>query len=176
MLRALDDFVIAGPTTLVGFHRALLSHRCFVRAETCAGIVESIGDTLQPFSARDGAPVSGRSVDEVRTIEVDGRRFQVRLLEPEPPWRELARRRQERASARGGGSAGRDAVVSPMQGTVLSVAVAEGDSVEVGQVLCIVEAMKMENEVHAHRSGTVTELTVAAGQPIGTGQVICVLD
>jgi acetyl-CoA/propionyl-CoA carboxylase, biotin carboxylase, biotin carboxyl carrier protein len=63
-----------------------------------------------------------------------------------------------------------------MQGTVLSVAVAEGDSVEVGQVLCIVEAMKMENEVHAHRSGTVTELTVAAGQPIGTGQVICILD
>jgi acetyl-CoA/propionyl-CoA carboxylase, biotin carboxylase, biotin carboxyl carrier protein len=177
MLRALDEFVIAGPTTLVGFHRALLSHRCFVRAETCAGIVESIGDTLEPFSSRDGgSSVSGRSVHALRTIEVDGRRFQVRLLEPEPPWRELARRRQERASARGGGGAGRDAVVSPMQGTVLSVAVAEGDSVEVGQVLCIVEAMKMENEVHAHRSGTVTELTVAAGQPIGTGQVICILD
>ena len=177
MLRALGEYVIEGPSTLIPFHTALLEHECFVRGETCTGIVESIGDTLEPFSSRDaGAPVSGRSVDEARTIEVDGRRFQVRLLEPEPPWRELARRRQERASARGGGSAGRDAVVSPMQGTVLSVAVAEGDSVEVGQVLCIVEAMKMENEVHAHRSGTVTELTVAAGQPIGTGQVICVLD
>jgi len=177
MLRALDEFLIDGPTTLVGFHRALLSHRCFVRGETCAGIVESIGDTLEPFTSRDGgASVSGRSVAQVRAIEVDGRRFRVRLVEPEPPWRELARRRQERVAARGGGGAGRDAVVSPMQGTVLSVEVAEGDSVEAGQVLCIVEAMKMENEVHAHRSGTVTELMVAAGQPIGTGQVICVLD
>jgi acetyl-CoA/propionyl-CoA carboxylase biotin carboxyl carrier protein len=177
MLRALDEFVIAGPTTLIGFHKALLSHRCFARGETCAGVVESIGDSVEPFSSRDGgAPVVGRSVDEVRTVEVDGRRFQVRVLEPEPPWRELARRRQDRVAARGGGGAGRDAVVSPMQGTVLSVAVAEGDSVEAGQVLCIVEAMKMENEVHAHRSGTVTELSVAAGQPVGTGQVICLLD
>jgi acetyl-CoA/propionyl-CoA carboxylase, biotin carboxylase, biotin carboxyl carrier protein len=175
MLRALDEFLIAGPTTLVGFHRALLSHRCFVHGETCAGVVDSIGDTLEPFSSRDGAAPVSRSVDEVRAVEVDGRRFQVRLLEPEPPWRELARRRRDRTSARLGGGAGRDAVVSPMQGTVLSVAVAEGDSVEAGQVLCIVEAMKMENEVHAHRSGTVTELSVAAGQPIGTGQVICVL-
>jgi acetyl-CoA/propionyl-CoA carboxylase biotin carboxyl carrier protein len=62
-----------------------------------------------------------------------------------------------------------------MQGTVLSVEVAEGDQVEAGQVLCIVEAMKMENEVHAHRSGRVTELSVTAGQPVTTGQVICVV-
>jgi acetyl-CoA/propionyl-CoA carboxylase biotin carboxyl carrier protein len=62
-----------------------------------------------------------------------------------------------------------------MQGTVLAVEVAEGDVVEAGQVLCIVEAMKMENEVHAHRAGTVTELSVAAGQPVATGQVVCVL-
>jgi acetyl-CoA/propionyl-CoA carboxylase biotin carboxyl carrier protein len=62
-----------------------------------------------------------------------------------------------------------------MQGTVLSVAVAEGDAVEAGQLICIVEAMKMENEVHAHRSGTVTELSVAAGLPVTTGQVICVV-
>jgi acetyl-CoA/propionyl-CoA carboxylase biotin carboxyl carrier protein len=62
-----------------------------------------------------------------------------------------------------------------MQGTVLSVAVAEGDAVESGQLICIVEAMKMENEVHAHRSGTVSELSVAAGRPVTTGQVICVI-
>jgi acetyl-CoA/propionyl-CoA carboxylase biotin carboxyl carrier protein len=176
MLRALDELVIAGPTTLVGFHKALLSHRCFVRGETCLGLVESLGETLQSFTSRDGqAPVSGRSVDRVRAVEVDGRRFQVTILEPEPPWRELARRRRERASAHGAGRAGRDAVVSPMQGTVLSVAVADGDTVEAGQVLCIVEAMKMENEVHAHFAGVVTELSVAPGQPVTTGQVICVL-
>jgi acetyl-CoA/propionyl-CoA carboxylase biotin carboxyl carrier protein len=62
-----------------------------------------------------------------------------------------------------------------MQGTVLAVEVAEGDDVEAGQVICIVEAMKMENEVHAHRAGRVTELSVAAGQPVTTGQVICVV-
>jgi acetyl-CoA/propionyl-CoA carboxylase biotin carboxyl carrier protein len=62
-----------------------------------------------------------------------------------------------------------------MQGTVLAIEVAEGDDVRAGQVLCIVEAMKMENEVHAPRDGTVRELSVAAGEPVTTGQVICVL-
>jgi acetyl-CoA/propionyl-CoA carboxylase biotin carboxyl carrier protein len=60
-----------------------------------------------------------------------------------------------------------------MQGTVLSVAVADGDAVEAGQVICIVEAMKMENEVHAHRAGTVGNLSVDPGQPVTNGQVIC---
>jgi acetyl-CoA/propionyl-CoA carboxylase biotin carboxyl carrier protein len=94
---------------------------------------------------------------------------------PEPPWRDVARRRRERAAGAGGGGAGRDAVVSPMQGTVLSVQVADGDAVAAGQVLCIVEAMKMENEVHAHRAGVVTELSVAPGAAVTTGQVICML-
>jgi len=58
---------------------------------------------------------------------------------------------------------------------VLAVEVVDGDEVEAGQVLCIVEAMKMENEVHAHRAGRVTELSVAPGQQVTTGQVICVL-
>ncbi len=87
---------------------------------------------------------------------------------------ELARRRRERARA-GAGPAGKDAVVSPMQGTVLAVEVAEGDEVAPGQVLCVVEAMKMENEITAHRAGAVTELSVEAGQPVSTGQVICVV-
>ena len=104
---------------------------------------------------------------------MDGRRFEVRIAEPEPPWRELARRRASagaRAAARR-----RDAVVSPMQGTVLSVAVADGDEVETGEVICIVEAMKMENEVRAHRAGTVTELVAEAGRPVSTGEVICLI-
>jgi acetyl-CoA/propionyl-CoA carboxylase biotin carboxyl carrier protein len=62
-----------------------------------------------------------------------------------------------------------------MQGTVLAVEVADGDEVEAGQVICIVEAMKMENEVHAHRAGTVSQLSVTPGQPVKTGQVICVV-
>jgi acetyl-CoA/propionyl-CoA carboxylase biotin carboxyl carrier protein len=62
-----------------------------------------------------------------------------------------------------------------MQGTVLAVEVAEGDEVRAGQVLCIVEAMKMENEITAHRDGVVTALSVEPGQPVQTGQVICVV-
>jgi acetyl-CoA/propionyl-CoA carboxylase biotin carboxyl carrier protein len=181
MLRALDEFVIEGVPTLVGFHKALLSHECFVRGEGCFGIVES--EQLAARAAElDGAGASlpsgslpqGVVRPRVRAVEVNGRRFEVTLLEPEPPWAELARRRKERA--RGGGhGAGHDMVVSPMQGTVLAVEVAEGDQVEAGQVICIVEAMKMENEVHAHRAGVVSDLSVAPGQPVTTGQVICEL-
>ena len=60
-----------------------------------------------------------------------------------------------------------------MQGTVLAVAVADGDTVDAGAVICIVEAMKMENEVRAHRAGTVGSLSVEPGRPVTTGQVIC---
>jgi len=63
-----------------------------------------------------------------------------------------------------------------MQGTVLDVKVTAGDSVEAGQVICIVEAMKMENEVAAHRSGTIVDVAVAAGQPVSSGQPICTIE
>ncbi len=181
MLRALDEFAVDGVKTLIGFHKALLTHPCFIEGETCHGIVESELLAARAAELEDGRPVGASSAagaalqESVRSIEVDGRRFEVRVLRPEPGYVELARRRSERTRGPGAAGAGRDAVVSPMQGTVLAVEVAEGDEVEAGQVLCIVEAMKMENEVHAHRSGRVTELSVAAGQPVTTGQVICVV-
>jgi acetyl-CoA/propionyl-CoA carboxylase biotin carboxyl carrier protein len=189
MLRALDEFWIEGPTTLIGFHKALLAHPCFVAGETCHGVVES--EELAARAAELGAapahpPPSNsllqgktgpvRTVESVRSIEVDGRRFEVRLSEPEPEWVALARRRRERVSRGGGGAGGRDAVVSPMQGTVLGVPVADGEAVEPDQVICIVEAMKMENEVHAHRAGVVHNLSVEPGQPVTTGQVICTIE
>jgi len=173
MLRALDELMIEGPATLIGFHKALLSHECFIRGETCDGIVESL-EVPDPAS-NSLLLVPARSVEHARTVEVDGRRLEVRLIEPEAPWLELARRRRERVRTHRAGGGARDAIVSPMQGTVLSVAVADGDDVEAGQVICIVEAMKMENEVHAPHAGAVTELSVVAGQPIAIGQTICVL-
>jgi acetyl-CoA/propionyl-CoA carboxylase, biotin carboxylase, biotin carboxyl carrier protein len=181
MLRALDELVVEGVKTLIGFHKALLTHPCFIEGETCHGLVESELMTARAAELENGEnqrlgsdPVRGLT-PAVRTVEVDGKRFEVRVLRPEPPFAELARRRRERERARGGGAAGKDAIVSPMQGTVLAVEVAEGDEVQAGQVVCIVEAMKMENEVHAHRSGRVTELSIAPGQPVKTGQVICVV-
>jgi acetyl-CoA/propionyl-CoA carboxylase biotin carboxyl carrier protein len=179
MLRALDEYRIGGITTLLGFHRALLRHPCFVEAGTCHGVVESEqlaqqAEQLSHETTIDTAP-DGRLRERVTAVELDGRRFDVTVLAPEPPWAALAERRRERTAARAGGAGGRDAIVSPMQGTVLSVEVEDGDAGAAGQVICVVEAMKMENEVHTLRDGVVSELSVRAGEPIGTGQVICVV-
>jgi acetyl-CoA/propionyl-CoA carboxylase biotin carboxyl carrier protein len=179
MLRALDEYEVGGITTLLGFHRALLRHPCFIEAATCHGIVESeqlAQEADQLSHETTSVPVSSDGATSVQTttVELNGRRFDVRLRVPEPPHAELARRRRERDRTRGG-QGGRDAVVSPMQGTVLSVRVAEGDHVQPGQVLCIVEAMKMENEVTAHVAGRVSGLSVSDGEAVTTGQVICVV-
>jgi acetyl-CoA/propionyl-CoA carboxylase biotin carboxyl carrier protein len=179
MLRALSEFEIGGVETLIGFHRALLSHPCFVAGATCQGVVESkeLAQQAEQLSHRttslaassDGVRLDGR----VREVEVDGRRFEVRVLVPEAPWAELARRRAERRRAGGGGSD--EVVVSPMQGTVLKVEVGDGEAVEPGQVLAVVEAMKMENEIRAHRAGSVSDVAVAPGDPVAVGQRICVI-
>ena len=180
MLRALSEFEIGGVKSLLGFHQALLTHACFIDGETCHGLVESeeLAERAEQFSqqATTAAAAPNRSLSELTTVaEVDGRRVQVKVLVPEPPYRELARRRKERGTG-GANGAGSNAVVSPMQGTVLSLKVAEGDTVETGQVICIVEAMKMENEVTAHRAGIVSDLSIAPGQPVRTGQAICAID
>ncbi len=179
MLRALDEYVIEGVPTLLGFHRALLAHPCFIEGETCHGLVESELLAGQAAKlARSGVAPSesgGHLQAHASAVELDGRRFQVVALRPEPPFRELARRRRERTSAVGRSGAVRGAVVSPMQGTVLAVEVAEGDDVAAGQVLCIIEAMKMENEVRAPSDGVVSELSVSAGEPVTTGQTICLV-
>ncbi len=181
MLRALDEFVVEGVETLIGFHKALLTHPCFVEGATCHGLVESELMAARAAELTDGSRPGGvdriaaATREIVRSVEVDGRRFAVRIVRPEPAFAELARRRRERSAGGAAAGHGRDAIVSPMQGTVLAVEVAEGDSVAVGHVICIVEAMKMENEVRAPRAGRVVELSVAAGQPVKTGQVICVV-
>jgi acetyl-CoA/propionyl-CoA carboxylase, biotin carboxylase, biotin carboxyl carrier protein len=179
MLRALDEFTIEGVPTLVGFHRALLSHPCFVAGETCHGVVESTelaaqADALAARStgaATDGAP---RSRPQIVDVELDGRRYGVTVLQPEPPHVELARVRRERSRA-AHHLAAEEEVVSPMQGTVLAVEVADGDEVTAGSVICVVEAMKMENEITTHRDGRVSGLSVERGEAVTTGQVICVV-
>jgi acetyl-CoA/propionyl-CoA carboxylase, biotin carboxylase, biotin carboxyl carrier protein len=180
MLRALDEFLVEGVATLIGFHRALLDHPCFVDAQTCHGVVESqelarMADQLSHKTTRISTSSDGRVQSDLVEVELDGRRYAVNVLRPEPPHAELARRRKERSTGGAQHAAARESVVSPMQGTVLAVEVAEGDEVRSGQVICVIEAMKMENEITAHRRGTVTGLSVAVGEPVSTGQVICVV-
>jgi acetyl-CoA/propionyl-CoA carboxylase biotin carboxyl carrier protein len=184
MLRALEEFRIEGPPTLIGFHRALLEHPCFRSGSTCEGVVESeelaqrAEELEESFSHRttsvaqaaDGAlPTVPRLVG----VEVDGRAYDVRLHVSEPPWAELARRRRDRGASRHG--TGNGEVTSPMQGTVLTVAVAEGDTVDAGQLLCVVEAMKMENEIVSPRAGVIRQVAVAPGAGVTFGQLLCVV-
>jgi acetyl-CoA/propionyl-CoA carboxylase, biotin carboxylase, biotin carboxyl carrier protein len=180
MLRALDEYEVGGVTTLLGFHRALLEHPCFVAGETCHGVVESdeLAERAEQLSHQQttlAAAPDGRLRERVSSVELDGRLYEVKALVPEPPFAELARRRRERTGRGAHHGAAKDAVVTPMQGTVLAVEVADGDEVRAGQVVCIVEAMKMENEITAHRDGIVTELSVEPGQAVTTGQVVCVV-
>ena len=184
MLRALEEFVVEGPATLVGFHRALLSTPCFIAGETCSGIVESeeLAKRTEELDQLSHAKTTLASSPDGRTgaldqqliaVELDGRRHEVRLVAPAPPWSELARRHRERS--KGLAASDSDAVSSPIQGVVLSVGVTEGESIEAGSLICIVEAMKMENEIVSHRNGVVTGLSVVPGQQVASGEQICVI-
>jgi acetyl-CoA/propionyl-CoA carboxylase biotin carboxyl carrier protein len=180
MLRALGEYEIGGVATLLGFHRALLEHGCFTAGETCRGVTESEelaerAEQLSHMTTSLAAGSDGRVRERSMQAEVEGRRFEVKLLVPEPPHAELARRRRDRDSQPGHRGAARDAIVTPMQGTVLAVEVREGEEVAAGQVVCVVEAMKMENEITSPRPGTVSSLSVEPGQPVSTGQVICLV-
>jgi acetyl-CoA/propionyl-CoA carboxylase biotin carboxyl carrier protein len=120
-------------------------------------------------AASDGRPARRR--DRVLSLELDGRRHELRLHLEEPPWIELARRHRERS--RGIAGEATSVVASPMQGTVLAVTVSNGDRVEAGSLLCVVEAMKMENEIVAHRDGVVDGLSIAPGDQVASGQRLC---
>jgi acetyl-CoA/propionyl-CoA carboxylase biotin carboxyl carrier protein len=193
-LRALEEFVVEGPATLIGFHRALLSAPCFVDGGTCRGVVESeqLAQRAQAFTeharelaekplphettrlARGSDGVSPTTTRErVVAVELDGRRHEVRIHTAAPAWAELARRHKERRKGLTGEDSG--AVVSPMQGTVLEVAVSDGASIEAGDLICVVEAMKMENEIVSHRDGVVAQLSVSAGAQVAHGQLICLV-
>jgi acetyl-CoA/propionyl-CoA carboxylase biotin carboxyl carrier protein len=172
MRRALDEFEIEGVPTLLPLHRLIFAHPAFAAGETCAGLVEgTLAAQLDP-AAPAVAPLAGPR-ERVVEVEVDGRRHEVRVLEHAADGIADERRRREERRARGRRvGAGGEAITSPMQGTVVRVEVAEGEPVESGRVLVIVEAMKMENEISADRSGVVSDVRVAPGDAVRSGQVL----
>src|SRR5207237_9354894 len=133
-----------------------------------------------PITTGADADADGVQLEE-RTIpvEVDGKRFSVRVWLPETPASGDASARggppggrvSKPRVAAGGGAGGDGTVSAPMQGTIVKVLVAQGDAVEPGQALLVLEAMKMENHINAEGGGTVKEARVAAGDPVRTGDV-----
>ncbi len=193
MLRALGEFEIGGLTTLIPFHRALLATEQWRKGETCRDLIEDrdwLGSTEPPSTSDPGTPgreaedVPGNDSGEVAErsykVEVGGKLFDVKVLgEAAPGARNSSgppRRppRRERAGA-AAASASSESLASPLQGTVLRVAVKKDQEVEEGALICVIEAMKMENEITAHRPGKVTELGVSEGGSVSSGEVIAVI-
>jgi acetyl-CoA/propionyl-CoA carboxylase biotin carboxyl carrier protein len=186
MLRALEEYEIDGLATLIPFHRAILATEQWANGETCRDLLED-GEWLKglepespvlgPQSSEEEAEVAERSYK----VEVSGKLFDVKVYgaavdSPNGAAAAPARRppRRERSGV-GGGGASSEALPSPLQGTVLKVAVEQGQQVEEGALICVIEAMKMENEITAHRSGEVSELNVAEGGSVSSGDVIAVI-
>jgi acetyl-CoA/propionyl-CoA carboxylase biotin carboxyl carrier protein len=196
MLRALEEYEIEGLKTLIPFHRALLATEQWARGETCRDLMENREwlKTLAfeaPPAPGDGDS-EGEKVERSYTVEVSGRRFDVRVIgdppTPEPPAggtpggagaangaghavRKAPKRGERKASSAGGP----DTLPSPLQGNMWKVLVKQGDTVTEGQLLCIIEAMKMENEITAHKAGTIAELPIEEGAPIAAGAPIATI-
>jgi acetyl-CoA/propionyl-CoA carboxylase biotin carboxyl carrier protein len=191
MLRALGEFEIEGLKTLIPFHQALLATDQWARGETCRDLLEDkkwLKTLAFPAPAAASAPAEEEQakVEQTYAVEVSGRRFDVRVVGPpvggaadatrngagpaaprKPP-----RRGERKASTSSGGP---DTLPSPLQGNMWKVLVKQGDTVEEGQLLCIIEAMKMENEITAHKSGTIVELPIVEGAPIQAGAPIATI-
>jgi len=184
MIRAIEEVTIEGVATTLPADLAILRHPDFVGATHSTNWVEQSLD-LSGIGSHSVAPseLSGDEVPRVRrevTAEVDGRRYQVTLWVPDTgdtvPASGLARASNSRKPKSASSGAGSGTVSVPMQGTVVKMLVAVGDTVEVGQTICVLEAMKMENNVNAEKAGTVTEVRVSAGDPVGPGDVIAVIE
>lgn len=199
MLRAIEETVIDGVDTTLPADVAILSHPDFAAATHSTNWVEQTLDLSGVTAARESpagdtpgrdrqAGPSEQGDEPVATVlrdvtaEVDGRRYQVKLWVPDvgdtvvvagPGGRTGAGPKRPKAATGGSGSG---TVAVPMQGTIVKVLVAVGDAVEVGQTVCVLEAMKMENNVNAEKAGTVSEVRVAAGESVGPGDVIAVIE
>ncbi len=193
LIRALEETEIEGVATTIPAHLAILRHPDFAAGQHSTKWVEDRLDLSGIAAPVLGGPVEGadgetkvqRDVD----VEVDGRRYSVKVWVPEgvaaaapvgagPGAGGKAAGGTRPARTRGaaaGGAAGSGNVTVPMQGTIVKVLVAVGDTVEVGQPICILEAMKMENHVNAERAGTIKEILAAAGQAVATGDVVAVI-
>jgi acetyl-CoA/propionyl-CoA carboxylase biotin carboxyl carrier protein len=188
MLRALSEYDSGGLTTLIPFHEAILATEEWARGETCRELMEdkewlkttAPADAAPPASAGDDAELLTRDYK----VEVSGKLFDVKVIGEPPAGGGVAAvsgagggKKPPKRERKGGGgpSASSDALPSPLQGTVLKVAVEQGAEVSEGDLICVIEAMKMENEITAHRSGKVEELPISEGVAVSSGDTLAVI-
>jgi acetyl-CoA/propionyl-CoA carboxylase biotin carboxyl carrier protein len=191
MLRALDEYEIGGLTTLIPFHKALLASKQWQNAETCRDLVEDpkwLKSLAPEQPAAHAAAAEGEEEEKLErdyTVEVDSRRFNVKVIGPPPAGGVVAAGsnssggrpapRRERSGGAADGAGG-GTLVSPLQGTVLRVNVEKGQEVEAGAVVCVIEAMKMENEITATVAGKVQELNVSEGASVSAGDALATIE
>jgi acetyl-CoA/propionyl-CoA carboxylase biotin carboxyl carrier protein len=188
MLRALAETSVVGVATTIPAHQAILAHADFIASAHSTRWVEEkldLSALAAPATPPAPAPEEGGRVLREVDAEVDGRRYRVKLWVPEEAAGAVgavaapasAGRAASRPRASGGPVVAGDGTITvPMQGTIVKVLVAEGDSVELGETLCVLEAMKMENPINADRAGVVKELRVKPGDALGAGDVVAVIE
>ncbi len=174
--RALDEFEIGGVPSTIGFHRRVMDDPAFIAGGVTTRYLNEHPEVIPPaWEGSVGIPGETTPPTE-QVVEVNGRRFSVKTFGDAPmaiasskPGKSAPKRSMAGGGASGHGGAD---LISPIQGTVLRVAIETGASVSAGDLIAVVEAMKMENEIRAHRAGAVSEILVAAGERIAAGAVV----
>jgi acetyl-CoA/propionyl-CoA/long-chain acyl-CoA carboxylase, biotin carboxylase, biotin carboxyl carrier protein len=185
MLRALSEYEIGGLTTLIPFHRTLLATKQWAKGETCRDLTEdpkwlkSLAPEAAPSPAGDEATADGKA-ERSYQVEVGGKLFDVKVIGDAvgaaaagPALKKPPRRERSGGS---GSSASGDDLVSPLQGNVFKVPVEEGQEVSEGDLVCVIEAMKMENEITAHKSGKITKLAAKEGAAVNAGDLLAKIE
>ena len=166
--RALAEFNVGGLATAIPFHRAILEDPAYTEVfKVYTSYIENEFKNEIPAFVAEGSEIQTKVAAEKLVAEVNGKRFEIVVHAPEPV---VKRHRAKQAS---GGSASGTGLSSPMQGTVVKIAVEEGQSVEAGDLIIVLEAMKMEQPLNAHKSGVIKNLKAVIGETVASGTVLC---
>ena len=166
--RALSEFTVGGLATAIPFHRAILEDPAYTKNfKVYTSYIENEFDNQIPAFAFTEPPLETHMAPEYLVTEVNGKRFEILVHAPKPV---IKRHRAKQTMA--GGSSG-SGLTSPMQGTVVKIAVEEGASVEVGDLIFVLEAMKMEQPLTAHKAGIISNLTAVIGTTVSSGTNLC---
>ena len=166
--RALAEFSIDGLATALPFHRAILEDPAYTEIfKVYTSYIENeFVNTIPTFTATT-EPLQSHMAPEYLVTEINGKRFEIMVHAPKP----IVKRHRAKAGMAGG--SGGSALSSPMQGTVVKIAVEEGASVNVGDLIIVLEAMKMEQPLMAHKSGVISNLTAVIGATVSSGTILC---